>query len=198
MSSSKNHTFLQLATSAQNINETRGSNAKIRICANYFRSLTDDNDLRLAAQFLGEGAFSDLSGKRASVGSRTYSTLAAEICEIDYDKVFKPSKTALGSASETIEKLLINIPEARQKWQPQDLLLKEVEAIFENLHTVSSRADKQRILANAWSKMTPLEVKYFLRIMGRGSLRIGFESKSIVSSIARAFKKRWRKFGMPT
>ena len=38
--------------------------------------------------------------------------------------------------------------------------------------------------------MTPLEVKFFLRIMGRGSLRIGFESKSIISSIAKAFDKK--------
>lgn len=190
MSSSKYHTFHKLAKTAQIINETRGSNAKIKICADYFRSLETEDNLRLAAQFLGEGAFSDLSGKRASVGSRTYSTLAADICEIDYDKVFKPSKTALGSSSETIEKLFNNIPAAREKWSPQYLTLKEVNEIFEELQGVSSRADKQQILANAWAKMTPLEVKYFLRILGRGSLRIGFESKSIVSSIAKAFGKQ--------
>ncbi|MDZ7756265.1 hypothetical protein [Rhodohalobacter sp.] len=112
------HTFEALAGTAQHINETRGSNAKIKICAEYFNSLNDLQDLELAAQFLGEGAFSDVSGKRASVGSRTYSTLAADICEIDYEKVFKPSKTAVGSSSETIEKLLTNIPEAQQKWTP--------------------------------------------------------------------------------
>ncbi|MFP8488905.1 ATP-dependent DNA ligase [Gracilimonas sp. Q87] len=183
------HTFLNLSKVAQSINETRGSNDKVKICADYFSSLEDETDLMLAAQFLGEGAFSNISGKRASVGSRTYSILAAELCEIDYDKVFKPSKTALGSSSETIEKLFTNIPEARAKWFPQDLTLKEVEAIFESLQAVSSRADKQEILTNAWTKMSPLEVKYFLRIMGRGSLRIGFESKSIVSSIVKAFKK---------
>ncbi|MDZ7756417.1 hypothetical protein [Rhodohalobacter sp.] len=184
------HTFLNLSKVAQSINETRGSNAKIKICADYFESLEDEKDLELAAQFLGEGAFSDISGKRASVGSRTYSTLAADLCEIDYDKVFKPSKTALGSSSETIEKLFTNIPEAREKWSPQYLTLKEVEAIYERLQAVSSRADKQEILSNSWAKMTPLEIKYFLRIMGRGSLRIGFETKSIVSSIAKAFKKK--------
>lgn len=184
------HTFFNLSKVAQSISETRGSNAKIRICAEYFRSLDDEEDLKLATQFLGEGAFSDLSGKRATVGSRTYSTLAAELCEIDYDKVFKPSKTALGSSSETIEKLFSNIPEARAKWSPQNLTLKEVNGIFEDLEAVSSRVDKQNILTDSWAKMTPLEVKYFLRIMGRGSLRIGFESKSIVSSIAKAFEKK--------
>ena len=187
MSKKDHHTFQQLAKVAQKINETRGSNAKIRICAEYFRSLDLDENLHLAAQFLGEGAFSDVSGKRASVGSRTYSTLAAEICEIDYEKVFKPSKTATGSSSEAIEKLFLNIPEARKKWSTQELSLKQVKELFDRLHAVSSRADKQEILKEAWSQMSPLEVKYFLRIMGRGSLRIGFESKSIVSAIAKAF-----------
>lgn len=187
MAASIIHTFYTLAKTAQKINETRGSNAKIRICAEYFRSLTPDKDLQLAAQFLGEGAFSDVSGKRASVGSRTYSTLAAELCEIDYEKVFKPSKTAVGSSSETIEMLLHNIPEARKKWSAEELTLQEVRDIFEQLYDVSSRADKQEILKKTWLRMSPLEVKYFLRIMGRGSLRIGFESKSIVSAIAKAY-----------
>ncbi|MEX0724039.1 MAG: ATP-dependent DNA ligase [Gracilimonas sp.] len=187
MSKQAQKTFLKLATTAQKISETQGSNAKIKICAEYFSSLSDEKELELAAQFLGEGAFSDVSGKRASVGSRTYSTLAAEICEIDYEKVFKPSKTAVGSSSETIEKLFANIPEAQQKWKVDDLLLKDVAEIYDRLYEVSSRADKQEILKKAWLQMSPLEVKYFLRILGKGSLRIGFESKSIVSAIAKAF-----------
>lgn len=181
------NSFAKLAHTAQKINETRGSNAKIKICAHYFRSLNGDEDLQLAAQFLGEGAFSDISGKRASVGSRTYSTLAAEICEIDYEQVFKPSKTALGSSSEAIEKLFLNVESARDKWTGEQLSLVKVKAIYEKLFNVSSRVDKQAVLKKAWLQMTPVEVKYFLRIMGRGSLRIGFESKSIVSSIAKAF-----------
>ncbi|HET8864729.1 MAG TPA: ATP-dependent DNA ligase [Gracilimonas sp.] len=190
MSKPAEHTFLQLSKVAQAISETRSSNAKIRICADYFRILEDDKNLELAAQFLGEGAFSDISGKRASVGSRTYSTLAAEICEVDYEQVFKPSKTAVGSASETIEKLFANIPEARDKWTAAELSLQDVEAIFDRLYEVSSRKDKQDILKEAWSQLTPLEVKYFLRIMGRGSLRIGFETKSIISAIAKTFGQK--------
>lgn len=181
------NSFLHLAETAQKIRETRGSNAKIEICSTYLSSLNKDDDLKLATQFLGEGAFSDLSGKRASVGSRTYSTLAAEICEIEYEMVFKPCKTAVGSSSETIEKLFNNIPVAKKKWTSQNLSLKDVEDIFEQIYNVSSRADKQEILKETWFKMSPLEVKFFLRIIGRGSLRIGFESKSIVSAIAKAF-----------
>ena len=181
--------FQQLAETAQQIAETRSTNAKIAICANYFRGMEVDEDLELAAQFLGEGAFSSVSGKRASVGSRTYSTCAADFCEIDYDKVFRPCRTALGSSSEAIEKLMNNIQAARDKRTPEELTLDQVKKIYEDLYRVSSREDKQNILREAWSKMTPVEIKYFIRILGQGSLRIGFETRSVVSALARAFDK---------
>lgn len=182
------NSFQKLGETAQRINETRSTNAKISICADYFTSLEEDEDLRLAARFLGEGAFSNLSGKRATVGSRTYSTCAADFCEIDYEKVFKPCKTALGSASEAIEKLMHNIESARQKRNPSCLSLQQIHAVYEEIHGVSSRADKQKILRSAWRSMTPTEIKYFIRIMTRGSLRIGFETKSVVAALAEAFK----------
>jgi len=183
------NSFQKLANTAQQINETRSNNAKIACCAQYFQSLEED-DLKLAAQFLGEGAFSSISGKKATVGSRTYSTCAAEFCEIDYEKVFKPCKTALGSASEAIEKLIHNIEVARNKHEPSQLSLLEIESIYEDIYSVSSRADKQRILRRAWKKMSPLEIKFFIRIMTRGSLRIGFETKSVVSAVAETFDKK--------
>ncbi|WP_440999633.1 ATP-dependent DNA ligase [Fodinibius sp. SL11] len=182
-------TFRHLSETAQQINETRSTNAKISLCAKYFKGLNSDKELQLAARFLGEGAFSSISGKLATIGSRTYSTCAAEFCEIDYEKVFKPCKTALGSASEAIEKLMHNIEAAREKCEPGKLMLQEIESIYQEIYQVSSRADKQRILRRAWKQMTPLEIKFFIRIMTRGSLRIGFETKSVVSALAKAFGK---------
>jgi len=183
----KHNSFRRLAETARQIGETRGTNAKISTCADYFRSIDRDDDLQRAARFLGEGAFSSVSGKRASVGSRTYSTCAAEFCEIDYDKVFKPCKTALGSASEAIEKLMDNLETAREKREPADLTLHEVEQVYEELYRASARVDKQDILQSAWKKMTPVEIKYFIRILSQGSLRIGFETRSITTAIAEAF-----------
>lgn len=155
----------------------------------YLSELESDNDVELATQFLSEGAFSSVSGKRASVGHRTIATLAAEFCEIDYEKVFKPSKTASGSSSETIQRLFENIPEARAKWKAENLTLQEINDIFESLYITSKRDAKQHILLETWKKMSPLEVKYFIRIMGQGSLRIGFETKSVENAIAKTFGK---------
>ncbi|MEX2435490.1 MAG: hypothetical protein WD735_02335, partial [Balneolaceae bacterium] len=63
-------TFRELCQKIQQIRETRGSNAKISMFAGYLKDL-DDDDLARAVQFTGEGAFTNISGKRASVGSRT-------------------------------------------------------------------------------------------------------------------------------
>jgi DNA ligase-1 len=179
-------TFRELCQKIQHVRETRGSNAKISLFAGYLKTL-DDDDLTLAVQFTGEGAFTNISGKRASVGSRTSGLAAAEFCEIDYDLVFKPCRTATGSSSETIERLMNNIPAAVQKREPRDLSLREISTQFERLRKASSRADKQKLLMESWSMMTPAEIKYFIRMLGQGSLRIGFETRSIIASVSKAF-----------
>ncbi|MDZ7772165.1 MAG: hypothetical protein U5K31_05410 [Balneolaceae bacterium] len=132
------------------------------------------------------------------MGSRTYSTAAARYCEIDYDKVFSPCKTALGSASEAIQKLTANIDAARAKRSPDRPTLQEVRGYYEELYGVSSRADKQEILQRAWRRMEPVEIKYFIRIMSQGSLRIGFETRSVIDAVAEAWDATRSRCATPT
>jgi DNA ligase 1 len=181
-------TFHLLCETIQEIREIRGSIHKISVCIRYLKSLESDKYLELAAQFMGEGAFSSKSGKKASIGSRTVGLAASRFCEIDYDLVFKPSRTATGSNSETIGRLMENIPAAIEKRDPACLSLIEVQDYFERLRKASSRAQKEEILHEMWSKMTPVEIKYSIRMLGQGSLRIGFETKSLVSAIGKAFE----------
>src|SRR6056297_3037984 len=167
-------TFRALCQTLQIIRETRSSNAKINYFSSFLGSIDDEKELALAVQFTGEGAFNDLFGKRASVGSRTSGLAAAEFCGIDYDLVFKPCRTATGSSSETIEKLMFATPGARKKREPKQWNLAQIMGIFEDLSALSGRDDKKELLHRAWSGMTPVEIKYFIRILGQGSLRIGF------------------------
>jgi DNA ligase-1 len=179
--------FFELCNVIQQIRETRGSNAKITILADFLSQMDSTENVELAAQFIGEGAFPAISGKRASVGSRTAGLAASEFCEIDYDEVYKPCRTATGSNSEAIERLLQNIPEAIEKRDPLNLSLQEVSKQFHELLQASSRVDKIELLQKTWEKMHPVEVKYSIRMLGQGSLRIGFETKSVIASIAKAF-----------
>ncbi len=180
-------TFREYCCILQKIRETRGTNAKITIFANCLNNLKHSDEIFLAAQFIGEGAFEEVSGLKASVGSRTSGVAAAAFCEIDYDRVFKPCRTATGSSSEAIERLMSNIDAAVHKRSPQKLSLPDIQNIFEQLYQARSRVEKDAILQETWKKMTPVEIKYFIRMLGQGSLRIGFETRSVIASIAKAF-----------
>jgi len=179
--------FRTYCETLQQIRQTRGNNAKTRIFAECLKSIERDEELQLAAQFIGEGAFSDLSGKRTSVGSRTSGVAAATFCEIDYDLVFKPCRTATGSSSETISRLMENIPAAIEKRSLVEIGLTDIQELFDRLNRAKSRTDKEQILWESWGMMTPVEIKFFIRMLSQGSLRIGFETKSVVSAIAQAF-----------
>ena len=166
---------------------TRSTNRKISLFAHYLKQLRDDRDLVLAVQFTAEGAFPALSGRRASVGHRTVALTAADFCGIDYDKIFRPCRTATGSASEAIEKLMSNLPEAVARRTPTWLGLAEISDGFEHLAAAKVREQKQQILTELWEKMTGREIRFMIRMLGQGSLRIGFELRSILPAIARAF-----------
>ncbi len=181
------NTFLYLCNTLHQVRECRSTSLKTEIFSNYLNELPEERDLELAVQFAAEGAFSRLSGKRASIGSRTAGLAASRFCEIDYDRVFKPCRTATGSNSETIRRLLENMPAARVKQVPVHLTLRQIEVWFNRLADQSSREDKINLLTQLWQQMTPLEVQYSVRMMGQGSLRIGFDSRSVMSSVAKAF-----------
>ncbi|MFU8813218.1 MAG: ATP-dependent DNA ligase [Balneolaceae bacterium] len=180
-------TFRRLCDTLQTIRETRGTKAKADIFSSFLQSIEDDESLQLACRFTAEGAFDAVSGKRAAAGSRTTGLAAAAFCEIDYDLVFKPCRIATGSNSEAIEKLMDATPAGRARRHPQPMSLPDMEERFEALRKASSRAEKQQILRDVWKQMTPVEIKFMIRILGQGTLRIGFESRSVVAAIAQAF-----------
>ena len=179
--------FEEWARVMQEIAETRSTNEKIGLCSRYLETLST-SDLALATQFMAEGAFSNISGKRASIGARTIATQAAKFCEIDYDLVFKPCRTATGSSSETIQKLFENLPSARKKWRVNNGSLSQIKEHCETLAQIRDRSKKQHYLTKVWSGLSPLATKYFLRLLSRGSLRIGFELRSVLQALSRCCK----------
>ncbi|TVQ66099.1 MAG: ATP-dependent DNA ligase [Balneolaceae bacterium] len=173
----------------QKIGQTRSSNAKIKLFSDMIREMKSDRELVLAVRFAGEGAFESISGKRASAGSRTIGQAAAQFCEIDYDVVYKACKTATGSHSEAIERLMENLPAATVKRIPKVHSLTQISELFEQLRKISSRIAKQEFLQKIWSGMSGNEIKFFIRMLSQGSLRIGFETKSIEAAISDAWHR---------
>ncbi len=179
--------FHTWCATAQRIGQRRDAVEKIALAAGYFATLSP-SALDLAACYLCEGAFAQASGRRVALGSATIGRFAAHFCEIDYDAVFRPCRAATGSGSETIEKLLANLDAARAKMSGRVLSLADVHAVFGALYRARHREEKEAILASTWSRMTPLEVRCFLHILGKGSLRIGFDEGDVLAALALAFE----------
>jgi len=178
--------FLHFCKTLQKIGETRSTTRKVDLFAEYLHSIqTTPEAVALACQFAGEGAFGQISGNRVGIGSRTIALSAVAFCEIDYDIVFRPCRTATGSGSEAIALLLMNLPQAKRKQSPREWTLAEVYTLFDSLSSTKKRDAKEQLLEQIMREFTPLEVKFLIRIMGQGTLRIGFETRSILRAITK-------------
>ena len=104
--------------------------------------------------------------------------------DIDPEAVFLPCRLATGSSSEAIRLLMENLTPPPTTPPPT---LAETEALFAAIRTARNRVAKETALIDAFTKLTPLETQFFLRMLGRGSLRIGFELRSILQAVALAF-----------
>jgi len=179
--------FLVFCQVAQLIAETRKTNEKIDSFSTYLKHIESDRALELACQSMGEGAFSTASGERVVIGHTTIAHCACEFLDIDYEAVFRPSRVATGSSSEVISKLMSNTTAGIQSRSPEYMSLEAVSNQFIALKNCKKRDDKYSELKKIWAKLTPLEIKYFIRIMSGGTLRVGFESRSILNAISLAF-----------
>ena len=179
--------FARLCDVLFDIMRTRSTCGKVTLFASYLKSLKNDDDVFLAVQFTAEGAFSTISGRRAKIGHRTIALTASNFCGVDYEKVFKPCKTATGNASETIEKLMLNLPEAARKRSPTWMTLITVSNEFEKIEAANGRIEKQLLLSKIWERMTAREIRFMIHILSQSSIQIGFELQSILMAIADAY-----------
>ncbi len=190
---SRTATFAKLCKKVQEIRRYRDYSDTVRYLSDYFQSLKSTEDLDLALRFLLEGAFPSHSGIQTSTSSYTISTAAAKFCDIDYQLVFKPCRKAAGDTPETIKMLLENIEESRKKRELQEQTLQEIMNLINKLNQVNSRNDKHQILATAWMKMLPVEIKYFSQLLLKKSLLESPDTKPVLSAIAEAYEIEYEK-----
>lgn len=186
-------TFLNFCIILQRISETRSTSEKQKLFSHYLRNLKQSADVQLACQFVGEGAFSNRSGTRSSVGGKTIANVACSFCEIPFDPIFRACRTATGSTSEAIEKLCENLPSAQARYLSGTLVLSQIQERAKALRSCKNRSEKEAVLFQTWRELSPLEIKYFLRLLTQGSLRIGFETRSILHAIAICYEQSLEK-----
>lgn len=191
MTSSTSYSFREYCEGLHQIEWTRGTKAKQRHFVGLLRDIQHRgtlDELVLACRFVSEGAFEPQSGLTGRLGARSQGIWVSEYCGIDYEKVFKPCRTATGSGSETIELLLENMTPSSPKGgsinkHPRWSLL-DMEEAFQKMARARNSSQKRELFDQWLHVLSPLEIKMALRMMGGGSLRIGFETRSVLQAIA--------------
>lgn len=159
----------RLAATLEAVASTSSRLKKIDHLAGYFRSL-DDRDLARALMFLTG------SKDTLSIG---YSTLrdAAELASGWDRDLIRLCHREVGDSGETISLLL------RGRTLNLSTSLEDAELLYRKLGSAKRGADKAKLLGEAWMRMTPLAIKYFVKSI-TGNFRVGLQAKLVEEALA--------------
>jgi DNA ligase 1 len=153
---------------------------KLHLISEFFKSLTT-RDAALAARFFSTHVFPKHDERTLGVGGMNLSRVIAAVA----GKAGESLGTAYrkhGDLGAMAEELL------QDKNADADLPLAEVEQLFENLASARGQAQKAELLARAFSRASPGDVKYIVKII-TGDLRIGSKETLVEEAIAKAFER---------
>jgi ATP-dependent DNA ligase I len=168
-------TFVQIADA---VGATTKKLQKLRLISESLRSLPPA-DAALAARFFSAHVFPKNDERTLGVGGANLSRVIAESVGKANESLGAAYRRH-GDLGDMAEELLRNTnPHA-------DLSFAEVARLFENLAAARGPAQKAELLAAAFKRASPGDVKYIVKII-TGDLRIGSKESLVEEAIARAF-----------
>lgn len=192
--------FLRFAEAADGVREARGTNRKVRVVADYLASVPPDA-LPLAATFFTGRPFPRVDERTPRAGWATLRDAVLNVTPWD-DVVYAACHRAVGDSGDTVEKLFaLEAPRRRGRAQASlldfaadapasggPMTLADAEAAFDALARTRSADERRRLVEEAWIRMSPIEAKYFTKIL-TGGMRIGLAESLVEEAIARAFER---------
>lgn len=169
--------FLQTADA---VGATTKKLEKLRLISELFKSL-DIADAALAARFFSAHPFPKHDERILGVGGINLSRVIVDAA----GKAGESIGTAYrkhGDLGDMAEELL------QGKNANADLSFAEVERLFENLATARGQSQKTELLTKAFTRASPGDVKYIVKII-TGDLRIGSKESLVEEAIAKAFEQ---------
>lgn len=174
--------YLAFCLTLRAVQQIRRPDERKQILSDYFESLSD-SDRIIAMELAFGGANAHLADwtrrglgisvpqiNKIAVGYVTMAKNAAHYCEIDYELVFKPCHKVMGGIPETIEKLLENVDEAREKSRYQSYRLADITRLYSEWSALRSQHEKDDFFNRIWSELHPIEVYFFLKSVRQGVL----------------------------
>jgi DNA ligase-1 len=170
--------FLAFANVGEAIAATPAKLEKIRLLADYLRGLTSEQ-LPIATSYFTGKAFAQSDPRTLHVGwAVIFRALqgATKVSDAEFHRV----ASSHGDAGKTAFEVLDG------RTTPQPFSICESGELFENLHHVRGPIAKADLLRNRFSKLSPREGQYVVKIL-TGDLRIGLREGLVEEAIAKAF-----------
>jgi len=172
----------RFAEVAEQVASTTKKLEKTAQVGNYLRQLAD-TDLGRAARYFAGHKFAQNDARTTNVGGSIISAALSEATGFSLQEL-APIYVRLGDAGETAHEA---VREARRSHGPR-ISLAETESIITGLSETRGIKNKTAILVSVLQHATPLEAKYFIKLLA-GDLRIGLREGLVEDAIARAFER---------
>jgi DNA ligase-1 len=170
--------FLAFANVGQAIAATSAKLEKVRLLADYLRSLTREQ-LPIATPYFTGKAFAQSDPRTLQVGWAVIFRALQAATKVG-DAEFRRVASSHGDAGKTAFEVLDG------RTIPQPFSLRESGELFENLHRLRGPIAKAELLQNRFSKLSAREGQYIVKIL-TGDLRIGLREGLVEEAIAKAF-----------
>ena len=163
------------------VGETSSRVAKTDYLSTYLRSLTNDEDLRLAAVWLTGEALPRKSGRRQlQVGSATIRRALLSLPQVREERYREISL----SQNDTARTARLVLQEIHVKPEPLDL--PGLASFFEELAGTTGALDRINRLASRLTALHPVEAETVIKLL-TGDLRIGLKEGLVEDAVAAAF-----------
>src|SRR3984885_6339367 len=169
----------QFAQLCQELAATSKKLEKRSLIANYLKPLAI-KDISRAALYLSGQPFAETDRRTLNVGGSLLSKAVSQLSGADRDAMYAAyhKNGDLGAAAYD---LLAN----RQPMSPT-LSLEDVEAALDEIAAAKGPTAKQRLVLDLFTKATPLEAKYLIKLI-TGDMRIGVKQSLVEEAIAFAY-----------
>ena len=155
---------------------------KARIIGDYFRDLSDD-DLRRAALYFGGTPFPLRENRGVNIGGAALSNATQQVSGADADWL-ATRLVATGDAGDAAFKAWESWPDAPGE---ATISLEEIEDALAQLAATRGSKAKLELIAQTLKRATPLEAKYFVKMLS-GDLRIGLKESAVEDALARLYQ----------
>ena len=184
-------TLFQFATVNDACAATTKKLVKQRLLADYFRTLADDADLRLAVRYCAGRDFPATDERTTNVGGAIFSDVATDVLKMDgatwHDLVVRSGEIGEALSRARTARGTSESPAAPPRDTVGPLTLAELSESFDALASTGDRERKKQILRDLIAlAVHPREAAYLGKVLF-GDLRTGVQEGVLQAAVAQAF-----------